>query len=135
MEKALLTAGIIGIPTILLVIAFRLNGRKVEWAPLLWAGFAFLVYFLLLRSKGVIPGPAFMDALNLNWFGKTMTLAGTIVMLCFLPGVGFRTSGVTWTQNKGSLKPVLITGCIVLLITTGTALLVTPKTNTSVENL
>jgi hypothetical protein len=30
MEKALVTAGIIIVPTILLVIGFRLYGRKVE---------------------------------------------------------------------------------------------------------
>ena len=135
MEKALLTAGIFVVPTILMVIAFRLTGRKVEWAPLLWAGFAFLVYFLLLRSQGVIPTPNFMEELTLNWFGKIMTFVGSIVMLYFLPGVSFREAGLIWTQNKGSLSPVMLMGGFVILVTTGVGMLVTSTPNTSLENL
>jgi len=135
MEKALVTAAIFIVPTISLVIAFRLTGRKVEWAPLLWAGFAFLVYFLLLRSEGVIPTPHLMEELTLNWFGKSLTFAGTIMMLYFLPSVSFRAAGVTWTQNKGSLNPVILTGGIILLVTTGGAIVVASTPNTSLENL
>ena len=57
MEKALVTAGIFVVPTILWILGFRLSGRKVEWVPLLWAGFACLVYVLLLRSRSMIPVP------------------------------------------------------------------------------
>ena len=135
MEKALLTAGVIVVPTILLVSAFWLTGRKVEWTLLLWAGFAFLVYFLLLRSQGAIPTPHLMEELTLNWFGKTMTIASTIMMLYFLPSVSFRAAGVIWTQNKGSLKPVILNGGIILLVTTGLAILVASTPNTSQENL
>ena len=135
MEKALVTAGIFVVPTLLLVIAFRLTGHKVDWAPLLWAGFAFLFYFLLLRSKGVIPAPHFMEGLTLNWFGKTLTLAGTIVMLYLLPSVSLRAAGVVWSQNKGSLKPVILTGGIILILATGGAMLVASTPNTSLENL
>jgi len=135
MEKALVTAAVIVVPTILMVIGFRLYGRKVELAPLLWAGFAFLVYFLLLRSRGVVPNPVFMDELTLNWFGKTLSLAGTIAMLYFLPRVGFRAAGLTWKQNKGSPSPVLRSGGLVLLFTTGGAFLVASSPNTSLENL
>ncbi len=135
MEKALVTAAVLVVPTILMVIGFRLYGRKVELAPLLWAGFAFLVYFLLLRSRGVVPNPVFMDELTLNWFGKTLSLAGTIAMLYFLPRVGFRAAGLTWKQKKGSLSPVLRTGGLVLLFTTGGAFLVASSPNTSLENL
>lgn len=135
MEKAFLTAGIFVVPTILLVIAFRLTGRKVEWVPLLWAGFAFLVYFLLLRSRHVIPNPVFMDELTLNWFGKTLSILGTIAMLYFLPRVDFRAAGVTWTQNKDSFGPVIRTGGLVLLFTTGGAFLVAATVDTSPENL
>jgi membrane protease YdiL (CAAX protease family) len=135
MENALVTAGIIVVPTILLVIAFRVACRKVEWAPLFWAGFAFLVYFLLLRSEGVIPTPHFMEELTLNWFGKTMSFAGTIIMLYFLPSVSFRAAGVIWTQKNRSLSPVISTGAIVLLVTTGGAILAASTPNTSLENL
>ncbi len=135
MGKALVTAAIFVVPTILLVIAFRLTDRKVEWPPLLWAGFAYLVYFLLLRSEGVIPTPQFMEALTLNWSGKTMTFAATLLMLYFLPGVSLRAAGVTWTQNKGSLHPVIRNGGIILLVTTAGATLVASTPNTSLENL
>jgi len=135
MEKALVTAGILIVPTMFLVTFFRLTGRKVVWTPLLWAGFAFLVYFLLLRSKGVIPSPHFMEALGLNWFGKTLTLAGTLTMLYSLPRVSLRAAGLVWTQNKGSLKPVMLTGGIILILATGGAMLVASTPNTSVENL
>ena len=135
MEKALVTAGIFVVPTLLLVIAFKLTGRKVEWAPLLWAGFAFLVYFLLLRSKGVIPAPQFMEQLSLNWFGKTLTLVGTLVLLYAIPTVGFRAAGITWKQNRGSLRHVALTAGIILFITTGTAMLVANTPDTSLENL
>jgi len=135
MEKTLVTAGVLVVPTILMVIGFRLYGRKVKLAPLLWSGFAFLVYFLLLRSRGVIPNPEFMDELTLNWFGKTLSLAGTIAMLYFLPRVGFQAAGLTWKQNKGSVSPVIWIGGLVLLFTTVGAVLVTPSPNTSLENL
>jgi len=135
MEKALVTAAVIVVPTILMAIGFRLYGRKVELAPLFWAGIAFLVYFLLLRSRDVVPNPVFMDELTLNWFGKILSIAGTIAMLYFLPRVGFRAAGLTWKQNKRSLRPVLQTGGLVLLFTTGGAFLVASSPNTSLENL
>ena len=135
MEKALLTAAVLGIPTIVLVIGFKLAGRKVEWAPLLWAGFACLVYFLLLRSRGELPSPDFLDELNRNWFGKTLTIAGTVAMLYFLPRVGFRDAGVIWKQNEGSLGPVLRTGAIVVVSMTCASYFFGPTPNTSVENL
>jgi len=135
MDKALVTAGVLIVPTIVLILGFRLHGRKVELAPLLWAGFAFLVYFLLLRSRGVISNPAFMDELTFNWFGKTLSVAGTVAMLYFLPRVGFRAAGLTWKQHKGSLGPVMGAGGLVLLFTTGGAFVVASSPDTSAEHL
>ena len=135
MDKALLTAGVLIVPTVLLVVGFRLYGRKVELVPLFWAGFACLVYFLLLRSRGVIPNPVFMDELTLNWFGKALSIAGTVAMLYLLPRVGFRAAGLTWKQDKGSLSPVIRTGGLVLLLTTGGAFLVSSSPDTSPEHL
>ena len=83
----------------------------------------------------MVPNPVFMDELALNWFGKTLSLAGTIAMLYFLPRVGFRAAGLTWKQNKGSLSPVLLTGALVLLFTTGGDFLAASSPNTSLENL
>ena len=135
MEKALLTAAVLGIPTIVLVIGFKLAGRKVEWVPLLWAGFACLVYFLLLRSRGVLPSPDFLDELNRNWFGKTLAIAGTVAMLYFLPRVDFRDAGVIWKQNEGSLGPVMRIGAIVVVSMSCASYFMGPTPNTSVENL
>jgi len=56
-------------------------------------------------------------------------------MLYFLPSVSYRSAGVIWAQNKGSLKPVIITGGIVLLVTTGSAMLVATTPNIALENL
>ena len=135
MEKALVTAAVMVVPTAILVIGLRLNGRKVDMAPLIWASFACLVYFLLLRSRDIIPNPAFMDELIFNWFGKTLSIAGTIAMLFFLPRVGFRAAGITWEQNAGSLVPVLRTGVLVILFTTVGAFLTSSTPNTSSEHL
>ena len=135
MEKALVTAATIVIPTILLVIGLRLTGRKVEWTPLLWAGFAFVVYFLLLRSKDVMPTPIFIDGLTLNWVGKTLSIMGTVAILYFLPRVSFQAAGFTWQQNKGSLVAVLITGGVTLFFATGGAFFAASTPNTELENL
>jgi len=135
MEKAILTAAVLALPTLILIIGFKLTGRKVEWVPLLWAGFACLVYFLLLRSRGELPSPAFLDGLDRNWFGKTLSIAGTIAILYFLPRVGFRDAGVTWKQNEGSLGPVVITAAVVVLSMTFASYTFGPSPNTSVENL
>ena len=64
-----------------------------------------------------------------------MTLVGTITMLYFLPSAGFRVAGLTWRQNKGSLSQVISIGGIILLVTTGTAMLFTSTPNTSLENI
>ena len=135
MEKALVTAGILVVPTILLILGFKLSGRKVEWVPLLWAGFACLVYVLLLRSRTMIPVPGFLEEPALNWFGKFMSFSGTIAMLYLLPRVGFRAAGLTWTQNKGSLRPIIRTGSFILLAAAGVSGLIAYSPNTSLENL
>ncbi len=59
MGKVLVIAGIFLVPTIMLVIGFRVSNRKIEWAPLLWAGFAFLVYVVLLKSRDLLPIPVY----------------------------------------------------------------------------
>ena len=135
MEKAILTAAVLLIPTIVLVIGFKLAGKKVEWVPLLWAGFACLVYFLLLRSKGALPSPAFLDELDRNWFGKTLSIAGTVAMLYFLPRVSFRDAGMVWKQNEGSLSPVILTAVIVIASMSIASYTFGPSPNTSIENL
>ena len=107
MEKILLTAAIFLVPTLLLVAGFKLSGRRVEWAPLLWSGFAFAVYMTLLRSRGVIPEPAFMAELSLNWYGKGLAILGTLTMLYYLHGVAWTDAGLAL-----SLPAIVMTGTI-----------------------
>ena len=135
MATELVLTGIFAVPTFLLVIGFRLSGWKVDWLPLIWAGVVFLVYVGLLKSRNVIPVPLFLEELPLIWFGKILSLSGTIVLLYFLPRVDFRAAGVIWTQNKGSLRPVIITGTITLIAATGTSFAFMYSPNTTLENI
>ena len=64
-----------------------------------------------------------------------MTLVGTLTMVYFIPSVSFQAIGLTWRQNRGSLPPVISVGGTFLLVTTGTAMLLTSTPNTSLENL
>jgi len=133
MEQTLVAAAVFGIPVLLLVVGFRIAGRGAQWQPLLWAGIAFSTYLLLLRSSGALPEPAAMEALELNWFGKSLSLLGTCAILTFLPRVSFRAAGVRWEPEQHSLRPVGITGVATILGATITAAAVSSSPNTSVE--
>ncbi len=73
MATALVTGGIFLVPTIFFVIGFRVFGRDVAWKPLLWAGFAYLVYILLLKGRTLIPLPVYLEEVPLIWFGKILS--------------------------------------------------------------
>ena len=133
MEKMLLTAAIFLVPTLLLVTGFKLSGRRVEWVPLLWSGLAYAVYMTLLRSRGVVPEPAFMAELSLNWYGKGLAILGTLTMLYYLPGVSFRAAGVCWKQTEGSLGPVVTTAVMTILSATIISGIVSTSPNTTLE--
>ncbi len=135
MDKALVTTAFVLVPGILLALGFKLAGKKVNWPALAWAGFAILVYFLLLRGGSLIPKPAFMEGLTPNWAGKTLSLAGTLLMLYFLRRVSFKEAGFTWKQNKGSLRPVIITGAMTLFFAVASAIAFAPSPNATFENL
>ena len=83
----------------------------------------------------MIPVPGFLEEPALNWFGKVLSLSGTVAMIYFLPRVGVRAAGLTWTQDKGSLRPVLRTGSFILVAATGVSGLFAYSPNTSLENL
>jgi membrane protease YdiL (CAAX protease family) len=134
-EKALVTLGIIVIPTMLMVGGFKLSKRKVAWPPLVWAGVACIVYFALLRSGDVLPAPAFMADFTQNWFGKSLTIAASLILIIVLPGVQFRTVGLTLKQIDGSLRPVLGVGAILLLAVASTDFLTGFDPGRSMENL
>ena len=133
MGKALVTAAIFVVPTLLFAVGARLAGRRLHWKPLIVAGIAFAIYTMLLRSRGVIPEPAVMDGLELNWFGKSLSILGTCAMLTFLPRVSFRAAGMRWEQEGESLRPVIITGAITILAATITSAAISSSPNTSLE--
>lgn len=133
MDQSLVATAIFAIPVLLLCIGFRVAGRHVQYRPLLWAAIAFATYMLLLRGRGLLPEPDFMQALELNWFGKGLSVLGTCVLLALVPGVSFRAAGVRWEQKSNSLRPVIIVGVATIIGATITAALVVPSPNTSVE--
>ncbi len=132
-ERALVTAGIFVVPTLLLVIWFRINNRRVEWRPLLWAGLSFAIYMLALRSTDVLPLPEFLAQWEQNWVGKSLALLATCAILAFLPSVGFREAGVRWAQNAGSLRPVAVTAVMTIVGATITSGLISSSPDLSRE--
>ncbi len=133
MDKALVAAGIFAIPVLALVAGFVITGRKLRWKPLLWAALAFATYMLLLRSRGVLPEPVFMETLELNWIGKGLSILGTCVLMAILPGVSFRAAGMRWAQAPGSVRSATVVGVATIAGATITVALVSPSPNTSVE--
>ena len=133
--QTVVLAAIFLVPTITLAVGLKLAGRKVAFVPLIWAGFAFAVYIILLKSRSVVPVPVFLEAVPTIWFGKVLSLTGTVAMLYFLPRVSFREAGLTMNQNSGSLPPVIITGAFTIVGASVTSYFFTYSPNTSLENL
>ena len=96
---------------------------------------SFLIYITLLKSRGVFPLPPRLAELPLIWFGKILSLAGTIVMLFLLPRVSFRSAGLILAQNEGSVRLVLIAGAITIIAATATSGLLMYSPNATLENL
>jgi len=117
----------------MLVGWFRLTGRRVEWAPLAWAGLAFAIYMIALRSRSWLPQPALLGGLELNWTGKSLSLLSTCAILAFLPRVSFKEAGLRWGQAAGSLRPVIIVVVMTVLSATVTSAFISSSPNTSPE--
>ena len=132
-ESALVTLGVFAIPTLVVVAGFKLTGRPVKRAPLLWAGFAFAVYIGALRGGSLLPQPSVLAELQLNWVGKTLSLLTTCSILAFLPRVSFRDAGVRWDQAAGSLRPVGVTAVMTILGATVTSAMISSSPNLSTE--
>ncbi len=133
MANALVTGGIFAIPTFILVVWLKLTGRRVEWAPLLWAGFSFAIYMVALRTKGVLPQPGFMSGLELDWVEKSLSLLGTCAILAFLPRVSFKDAGVRWDQTAGSLRPVVVAAVMTIVGATISSVMISSSPNVSAE--
>lgn len=135
MIAAAVLASIFLLPTLIAVISLKLTRRPVVTRPLLLAGFAFLIYVLLLKSRTIIPVPVFLEDVPLIWFSKVLSLAGTAALIYLLPGITFRDVGLTSTQNSGSIPPVTITAIISLFFGVGTAFLLGKSPDTALGNL
>jgi membrane protease YdiL (CAAX protease family) len=135
MESAALFAGIFLVPMLLVAVGLRLTGREVRWVPLLWACFAYAVYITLLKSRAVLPVPGLLADLPLIWFGKTLSISGTVLMIWLLPSIGFRAAGFTWTQREGSVQPAVIAAVITLVSAVGTAAVLTHTPDVRFENI
>jgi membrane protease YdiL (CAAX protease family) len=88
--------------------------RRRCWL-LIAAGLVALNEFLLIRGFGLLP--KLLPAAQWNWQGKILALAATLIVAS-LPGFGWRQSGLTLAQAKGSLKrsiPVALLYCLFLM--------------------
>ena len=134
-ENASLLVGIFLVPAGMIAAGLKLTGRAVRWVPLVWALFAYLLYVTLLKSRVVLPVPALLQDLPLIWFGKLLSLSGTIALLYLIPTVNYREAGLTWLQHKGSLAPVAIAAGMTIGCAATTSLLFTYSPNVTLENL
>jgi membrane protease YdiL (CAAX protease family) len=86
-------------------------GLSPRWL-LVAAGLVALDDFLLTRGFGLLP--RLLPAAQWNWQGKILALAATLIVAS-LPAFGWRRSGLTLAQAKGSLKsciPVALLYCL-----------------------
>lgn len=134
-EKTAITVAIFSVPILATAIWLAATGRSVKIAPVIIAGIASFTYMALLRSPAVLPLPDFFEMLSENWPGKTLSITGTFLLIFLLPGVTFRSVGLTWRQNSGSLMPVFITGVIVLVMISAIAYFLAPSPTPLLENV
>lgn len=99
---------IAGVLTLLLVAGGALGLAQRQRFSLRWllaaAALVALNDFLLTRGYGLIP--KLLPSAHWNWQGKILALTATLVIAA-LPAFGFRRSGLTFAQAKGSLKSAI----------------------------
>lgn len=106
--------------TILLLICIKIVTLNIQWAAV--AAALLTGYFLVVNGISFITNIYSINShLNLhwNWIGKTFGVffwIGALLLLKrFKPTFRIADAGFTWSQNPGSMKPVL-TGSILLLL-------------------
>lgn len=111
--------GIAGVLTLLLLAGCAIGLAQRKSFSLRWllaaAGLVLLNDVLLTRGYGRIPG--LLPAAHWNWQGKILALAATLAAAS-LPAFGWRRSGLTFAQAKGSLRtclPVALLYCLVFV--------------------
>lgn len=102
MNNAIGIAGVIGL---LLVVGGALGLARRGSFSLRWllvaAALVLLNDFLLSRGYGLLP--RMIPRSDWNWQGKLLALAATLA-IASLPAFGWRRSGLTFSQAKGSLR-------------------------------
>jgi uncharacterized protein len=114
--------GILGVIALLLVAGTVIGvARPTAVAPrwlLISAALVFLNDFLLTRGYGLLP--RLLASTEWNWQGKLLAL-GASVIIASLPAFGWRQSGLTLAQAKGSLRsciPVVLIYCLFFIVLT-----------------
>jgi uncharacterized protein len=105
----LLTGTVIGVA--------RPTAVSPRWL-LVGAGLVFLNDFLLTRGYGLLP--RLLTSTEWNWQGK-LTALGASLIVASLPAFGWRQSGLTLAQAKGSLRsciPVVLIYCLFFIVLT-----------------
>lgn len=118
--------GLIGISATLVLLLLTgcglgLTQRKrfSLWWLLAAAGLVALNDCLLTRAYGLLPD--LFPAAHWNWQGKALALAATLAVAS-LPAFGWRNSGLTLVQAKGSLKAAVPVALLYCAIFAGLAL-------------
>jgi membrane protease YdiL (CAAX protease family) len=108
--------GIAGVVALLLLVGTAIGIARPRSFSQRWllvaAGLVVLNDFLLTRGYGLLPG--LFPPSDWNWQGKLLALAATLIIAA-LPNFGWRRSGLTIAQAKGSLGscvPVAILYCV-----------------------
>lgn len=100
-NELILALGHCGVITALGVIGALLFRKDFRLGWFVGALILYVFYdFLLTRGFHAIPN--FPEGASWNWLGKTVSLAGMLVIAA-LPGFGYRKVGLTLRQNPGSL--------------------------------
>ena len=112
--------GIAGVLALLLLAGTAIGVARPNTFSPRWlfvaAGLVFINDFLLTRGYGLLP--RLIPAGHWNWQGKVLALAATL-LIAALPAFGWRKSGLTLAQAKGSLRsclPLAIVYCLFFVV-------------------
>jgi uncharacterized protein len=108
--------GIAGVVTLLLLVGTAIGAARPSAFSPRWlvvaAALVFINDFLLTRGYGLLP--RLIPPSHWNWQGKLLALAATLAIAA-LPAFGWRKSGLTVAQARGSLRscvPLAIVYCL-----------------------
>lgn len=114
--------GVLGVIALLLLAGAVIGVARPRSVSPRWlsvgAGLLFLNDFLLTRGYGLLP--RLLASTEWNWQGKLLALCASLV-IASMPAFGWRRSGLTLAQAKGSLQsciPVVLIYCLFFIVLT-----------------